>query len=245
MNKSADTEQPARLNRRQAILRVTALLGGTALVGGAGLWAVLDRPRPTATETPAKPPGDFTSEEIALLDEIADTILPATKTPGAKAAQTGTLMALMVADCYSPAEQKTFREGMRKLDAACRQAHQVPFTQATPAQRLAVLTPLDQEQKREMDAREAAARREQDAAEAANAAPVQASANPSAENSQNTNESEPQPAHYFRMMKELALLGFFTSEIGYTQVMRYSEVPSRFDPCIPYQPGEPAWAPHA
>ena len=245
MNKPADTEQPARMNRRQAILRVTALLGGTALVGGAGLWAVLDRPRPTATETPAKPPGDFTSEEIALLDEIAETILPATKTPGAKAAQTGTLMAVIVADCYSASEQKTFREGMRKVDAACKQAHNVPFIQATPAQRLAVLTPLDVEQKREMDAREAAARREQDALEAANAAPVQASANPSAENSQAVNESEPQPAHYFRMMKELALLGFFTSEIGYTQVMRYSEVPSRFDPCIPYHAGEPQWAPHA
>ena len=31
-------------------------------------------------------------------------------------------------------------------------------------------------------------------------------------------------AHYFRMMKELALLGYFTSEIGYTKAMRYIEV---------------------
>jgi hypothetical protein len=53
------------------------------------------------------------------------------------------------------------------------------------------------------------------------------------------------PAHYFRMMKELALLGYFTSEIGYTQAMRYVETPGRFDPCVPYAPGEQAWAPHA
>ena len=53
------------------------------------------------------------------------------------------------------------------------------------------------------------------------------------------------PSHYFRMMKELALLGYFTSEIGYTQAMRYIESPGRFDPCAPYAPGEKAWAPHA
>lgn len=245
MNKPADTDQPARMNRRQAILRVSALLGGTALVGGAGLWAVLDRPRPTnATATPSKPPGDFTSEDVALLDEIAETILPATKTPGAKAAQTGVFMALMVTDCYSPAERKAFREGMGKIDAACKQAHNVSFVQATPAQRVAVLTPLDLEQKREADAREEASRREE--AEAADdAAPGAASGSSSAEDSQAAVKNELAAVHYFRMMKELALLGYFTSEIGYTQAMRYSEVPSRFDPCIPYHAGEPAWAPHA
>ena len=31
-------------------------------------------------------------------------------------------------------------------------------------------------------------------------------------------------------MKELALLGYFTSEIGYTKAMRYVESPGRFDP---------------
>ena len=35
------------------------------------------------------------------------------------------------------------------------------------------------------------------------------------------------------MMKELALLGYFTSEIGYTQAMRYIETPGRFDPARP------------
>jgi len=53
------------------------------------------------------------------------------------------------------------------------------------------------------------------------------------------------PAHYFRLMKELALLGYFTSEIGCTQAMRYEEAPGRFDPCVPYTPGETTWAGHA
>jgi hypothetical protein len=54
-----------------------------------------------------------------------------------------------------------------------------------------------------------------------------------------------EPSHYFRMMKELALLGYFTSEIGYTQAQRYAESPGRFDPCVPYKAGETSWASHA
>ena len=103
-------------------------------------------------------PGKFTAEDIAFLDEVAETILPATKTPGAKAAKTGAFMALMVTDGYSLAEQRVFREGMRKVDDASRKANNVSFTSATPQQRVAVLTKLDREQKANMDARELASR---------------------------------------------------------------------------------------
>jgi hypothetical protein len=40
------------------------------------------------------------------------------------------------------------------------------------------------------------------------------------------------------MMKELTLLGFFTSEIGGTKVLSYAEVPGRYDACIPYKKGD-------
>ena len=54
-----------------------------------------------------------------------------------------------------------------------------------------------------------------------------------------------QPPHYFRMMKELSLVGYFTSEIGYTKALRYKESPGPFQPCVPYTAGEPIWARHA
>jgi hypothetical protein len=69
-------------------------------------------------------------------------------------------MALMVTDCYWPNQQKIFRDGMGKVDAAMKKAHNVSFMQATPAQRIAVLTELDREQKRVMDAHDAAERNE-------------------------------------------------------------------------------------
>jgi len=197
------------IDRREAIRRVTALLGGIAFVGGSSLVSACESAQRRAATTDGA--GSFTTQDIAFLDEVAETILPETKTPGAKAAHTGAFMALMVTDTYTERDQAIFRDGMRKVDAACQAMHRTSFMEATPPQRLALLEQLDREQKAYMDAR----------------------------------HGDDTPAHYFRMMKELALLGYFTSEIGYTKAMRYAETPGRFDPCVPYTPGDPAWAPHA
>lgn len=194
------------MTRREAIARVSALLGGTALVGSnaflAGCAATSSR-RPTAEQL-------FTADEIALLDEIAETILPATSTPGAKAAGVGPFIAVMVADTYEPEEQTIFRSGLDSLERACIAMHSAPFMSVSADQRLALVERLDREQFDYMNARRADA-----------------------------------PVHYFRMIKELTLLGYFTSEIGYTEAMRYVETPGRFDPCVPYAPGEKIWASHA
>ena len=191
------------IDRREAIRRVTALLGGIAFVGGTDLLEASERLQPRAAVT-RQGVGRFTAQDVALLDEVADTILPETKTPGAKAAQTGAFMALMVTDTYTDRNQEVFRDGMQKLNAAS-------FMTSPPAQRLTLLEQLDREQKAYMDAR----------------------------------QGSDTPPHFFRMMKELALLGYFTSEIGCTQAQRYVEAPGAFEPCVPYTPGERAWAGHA
>lgn len=51
-----------------------------------------------------------------------------------------------------------------------------------------------------------------------------------------------EPSHYFRMMKELTMLGYFTSEIGCTQARRYYERPGKFESDIPYKKGDKAFA---
>lgn len=198
------------------------MLGGTALIGSDALaaFAFDDAARANATMQGA---GAFSPADIALLDEIAEAILPQTSTPGAKAARTGAFMALMVTDTYADRAQAVFREGLTHVNAASTRAHGVSFMEATPAQRLAVAEMLDREQKERMDSR---------LAPPASRAPLQPSSNDD-------------PAHYFRMMKELTLLGFFTSEIGMTQALRYIESPGRYDPCAPHAPGDRAWAGHA
>ena len=207
---SSELEQDPTIDRREAIRRVSALLGGAALVGGSAMWTGCARDKSADGASDSTSAGAFSERDIAFLDEVAETILPETKTPGAKAAKVGAFMALMVTDTYEPSDQTIFRRGMEQLEAESKKGSNTGFVAATPEQRLALLKRLDGEQKTYMDGKK-----------------------------------DEDPTHYFRMMKELALLGYFTSEIGYTKAMRYVESPGKFEPCVPYTKGEVAWAAHA
>jgi hypothetical protein len=223
------------ISRREAILRMSVLLGGVALIGSG---ALISGCKAEKTGTVGAP---FTADDIAYLDEIADTILPTTSTPGAKAAKTGAFMALMVTDTYHEDDDKTFRDGMRKLDDLSKQKNGgASFMKATPAQRLALLQELDKEQHDYSEKQRAEGRKKSDAviSSASQQNAPEAKINPA------TQMSDP-PTKYFRMMKELALLGYFTSEIGATQALQYVESPGRYDPCVPYKAGDRDWASHA
>jgi hypothetical protein len=195
------------VTRREAIRRVSALLGGAALVGQGAWLSGCATSRPAAGAL-------FSAVDVVLLDEIAETILPETNTPGAKAAGVGPFIAMMVTDTYDPREQRTFLDGLATVEAECRALHGIGFVAASAAQRLTLLERLDREALEYM--RRLGPEQEQQ-----------------------------QLPHYFRMIKELTLLGYFTSEIGYTQAIRYIETPGRYDPCIPYKDGDKLWAPHA
>lgn len=227
---------PDLINRREAILRMSALLGGVALIGSGALIAGC---RAEKTGTAASTA--FTADDIAYLDEIADTILPTTSTPGAKAAKTGAFMALMVTDTYHDNDEKTFRDGMRKLDDLSKSKNGASFMKATPAQRLALLQELDREQHDYSEKQRAEGRKKSDAF--INSTQQQNA--PEAKINAATQIASEPPSKYFRMMKQLALLGYFTSEVGATQALRYVESPGRYDPCVPYTPGQRDWASHA
>ena len=245
------TMEKDSIDRREAVRRVTALLGGIAFVGGPRLLHATEHdahPRAALLAESARGVGPFTAADVAFLNEVAETMLPATSTPGAKAAKVGPFMALMVNDTYDAGEQQIFRDGMKAIDEASQTAYGVRFMRARPRQRLQLLERLDREQKKYMDARDVAQKargaeigKKSDAfvpGQRKEMAPAPG-ANPAAAITADS------PTHYFRMMKELALLGYFTSEIGYTQAQRYVESPGKFEPCVPYKRGERAWAPHA
>lgn len=204
------TTRPVLWTRREAILKASAVLGGTALIGQAAMLAGCER-RQSAAPVAATEPGDglFSTADLELLSEIAETILPETDTPGAKAAGVGPFIALTVTDCYSPAEQEAFREGLVTLDRECREAYGNSFIDLSPEQRLAIAERLDREQ---FDA---------------------------------ARDRADEPAHYFRMLKELTVLGFFTSEIAYAGVLEYAETPGRYEPCRELGPEVRMLAGHA
>ncbi len=186
------------MNRREAISSVALLLGGTIL----GAEAFL-----SGCKTKSDVGVSFTPTDISFLDEVAETILPATGTPGAKAAKVGEFMTVIVRDCYEEKDQKIFMEGLKKLDEASKAKNSKSFMDSTPEQRHDLLVSLDAEAKTYQDSKK-----------------------------------EEDPKHYFRMIKEMTLWGYFTSEIGATQALRYVAVPGKYEGCIPYKKGDKAWA---
>jgi len=207
------------MNRRDAIGRVALIMGGAVI----GAEFFLSGCKPGGTSNVADL---FKEDNVAFLNEVADTILPTTAgSPGAKAAKVGQFIAVMVRDCYTPADQQTFVDGIAKLNDAANKKSGSKFMDLTAQQRTDLLVDLDKEQK------EFTTKRDKDMG---------------ADKAKHTDDpayvSPELPKHYFRMIKELTLLGYFTSEIGATKALRYIAVPGHYDGNLPYKKGDKAWA---
>ena len=50
------------------------------------------------------------------------------------------------------------------------------------------------------------------------------------------------PPPFFRTMKELTVYGYYTSEIGATEELRFDPVMGRYEPCIPFEEIGRTWA---
>ena len=185
------------INRREALSRVAIIMGGTVL----GAEAFL-----TGCKTNTKGV-TFSQADVDFLNEVGETILPATDTPGAKAANVGAFMQTMVSDCYEAKDQAIFMKGMAELNTASKKHHNKTFMESTPEERTAFLTALDQEAKEYQK-----------------------------------NKKQDDPTHYFTMIKQLTLWGYFSSEIGATQALRYVAIPGKYEGCVPYKKGDKAWA---
>jgi hypothetical protein len=192
------------MNRRELLQRTSLVIGGSLLGADSMLaksihWDALD------DAMDDKGFGIFTKEQVRLLTEIADTIIPTTDTPGAKAAKVGPFIAVMVSDCYDKAKQQRFLDGLATLDQNCKSSHGKTFLHCSAKVRHDLLVELDGQQK----------------------------------NYYKTKKKE-DPDHYFRVIKDLVLWGYFTSEIGATKALRSVDYPGRYE-TIDYKKGDRAW----
>ncbi|EMR02372.1 gluconate 2-dehydrogenase subunit 3 family protein [Cesiribacter andamanensis] len=183
------------MNRRDALRAVATIMGGTVL--GAELFLTGCSNRQEEQQVNKL----FTDTDVALMDEIGETIIPETDTPGAKAVGIGNFMAMMVLDVYTERDQKAFQEGLDNIRSGFDKEFGHSFMEGSAQERHQYLSRLNDELY--------APRKE--------------------------NEQKDQPPHPFRMLKELTLLGYFSSEIGSTKALRYIETPGRYDACIPYE----------
>lgn len=102
------------MKRREA-LRYTAFLAGTSAVVGSSLWWSACKSEPALSWAP-----EFLSpSEGQLVEELAEFILPETKTIGAKKAGVPQYIDMMLKSVYEPEKSNRFKEGLKAFEDNC------------------------------------------------------------------------------------------------------------------------------
>jgi hypothetical protein len=182
------------INRREALKCAALMLGGSVIGAEAFLTGCVAKNNESTF---------LSDSDLLLLDEIGETILPeSSRSPGAKAAQIGAFMKMMVMECYNEAEQKIFQSGLADVRQSALDKYHKDFLHISSEERFELLAGLDKVAR-----------------------------------SQGNNGQH----HYFAMMKQLTILGYFSSEVGVTQAKRYDPIPGGYDGCVEYKDGDKAW----
>ena len=187
------------MNRRDALLALggVALLTDPLYAAGRSLHARLGRRLQVLDP--------HQNETVAT---IAELIIPATDTPGARATKVNEFIDLALAEWFDAADRTRFLEGLADVDARSRALFTRDFTACTPEQQTQILTALDAEL---AELREGESRG--DTPEATT------------------------PQRFFGMMKRLTLVGYYTSEVGFTEELHDAIIPGRYDGCAALQRG--------
>jgi hypothetical protein len=207
------------MNRRELLQRVAVLMGGT--ISAPVMLAVLDG---YAKEPgPDWKPAVLGENELAVVSRIVDVMLPRTDTPGALDAGVPAFIDGILKDVYSQDARDRFLQGLRDFDAAAREAQRKPFLKLSPPQQKALV-------QKSQDAAIADERAEAERKQKALMQEVR-----SAAMLPQRTESPPTTHHrsFILTLKELALLGFFTSQPGATQVLQYVAIPGAYHGCVP------------
>lgn len=209
-------------------MRVAAMAGATLTLPGMLSPSLADTLEASAARRALTgKPLLFTADQDATVAELADTIIPTTTTPGAKAAKVNEVIDIILKDCYKADDQKRFLEGLTQTNKLSQDAYGKAFVQLDPAQRIEIVKKL------EADAKDQLAQMNS----AKGATKVE-----NAQADLQMPDSKKRYTPFFTILKDLTLTGYFTSEIGATQALAYVAVPGRYDGCITLKPGQKAWA---
>jgi gluconate 2-dehydrogenase gamma chain len=127
------------LNRRDAIRGLALTIGATS-AGLAGSAMAADG-LPPLTWTPTA----LTLDQARLVDVVAELIIPATDTPGARQAGVPQFVDRALADYCDKAQAQLLRTGLDRMDANARTVHGAAFVALTAPQQVALLAGYDRE----------------------------------------------------------------------------------------------------
>jgi hypothetical protein len=96
--------------------------------------------KPAETKSAAR---FFTPAQHALVDELSETIIPAdSHSGGAKAAKVADYIEQVLRESFDDSRKALWREGLRLIDVMSQHYHGKSFVDASPEDRIAVLTVL-------------------------------------------------------------------------------------------------------
>ncbi|MCP5381167.1 MAG: gluconate 2-dehydrogenase subunit 3 family protein [Kordiimonadaceae bacterium] len=179
-------DQKNELNRRDLLKNVALMTGGilsasiiSSVLSGALAQDVIIVDHPV-----------FSDDDLKLVAEMADMIIPNTDTPGAKAALVHDYIHAIVGDWYYDGEREKFMRGLKAVDGR--------FLNGSAAERKSIMTALDNEKSDEKT--------------------------------------------FFEEFKELTLVGYFSSQIGAEEELRYEQYPGPYQGCVPFEKVGRTWA---
>ena len=251
---------PTLLTRRQALQRIGLALGGIATAPV--LSGVLGGCRtPSGEDAASYAYQALDADQQRTLAALVDRIIPPTDTPGAAEAGVPQFIDMMLAEWYAPEERAAFLAGLAETEQRAQAEAGTAFADLDEEAQTTFVAALDAETyaaeresaEPEVDGDVAGAGQqgtyqaqeelEEDPAgtqgELGEAMSDEAAAaDSSAEEPQAASGAPP----FFRQLKELTLAGYYTSEVGATEELRWNAAPGRYDADVPFSEIGRAWA---
>jgi hypothetical protein len=137
---------------------------------------------------------------------MSDLIIPATDTPGAKAAKVNEFIDLILSDWASDEEKAVFLEGLAETDRKTNALFGHGFAAATAKEQTAIIQELDEELAASRDAK-------------------------LHEGLPHWELSD--PPSFFAQMRRLTLVGYYTSSIGQEKELKVEIIPGAYHGCVP------------
>ncbi len=155
----------------------------------------------------------FTPEQRKIIAAMSEVVIPRTETPGAIDAGVPRYIELMVADWMEEGERDIFDTGLRDVETRIPREYGKPFHELAASQQLAIMEDLES-----------------------------AASDSSWYDFANVQREFISDAPFICQLKELTIYGFFTSEAGSKQVLRYDPMPMEFDGEYPLSKEDSTWA---
>ncbi len=207
------------VKRREAIRRTSIIIGGA--LSTSAVSAVMSGCKATPTG-PDWTPSFLNEEQGAMVAELAERIIPTTDTPGAKDAGVHYFIDIFLKDCAEPDEQSQFKSGLEDIANRAKKAHGKSFTKLSAEQIDGILE--------ELAKAPATGKTDEELAD-------------ELANEGESVQGDPfDPSRFFNGLRQLVVLGYFTSEVGANQALKMDQIPGEYHGCIDYAEVGGAWA---